>query len=86
MFRWSKFLISHFVPAESGNIQSVREITVHVAYPLLLYVCIPKLGMTLHGSAKLCDSKHVTQLHFVVMCCAKLTAADISNLSLRSVL
>jgi len=69
MLRWSKFLISHFVPAESGNIQDVREITVHLAYSLLLYVFFPKLGMTLHGSAKLCGSEHVTQSHFVVVCC-----------------
>jgi hypothetical protein len=65
MLRCSKFLISHFVPAESSNIEGVREITVHLAYSLLLYVCIPKLGMTLRGSTNLCDSEHMTQWHFV---------------------
>jgi len=75
-----------FCPAESGNIQDVREITVHLAYSLFLYVCIPKLGMTLHGSANLSGSEHITQSQFVVVCCAKLIVLDISNLPLGSVL
>ena len=86
MLRWSKFLISHFVPAESGNIQSVGEITVHLVYSLFLYVCIPKLGMTIHVSANLCGNERVTRSHFGVVCRANLTVADKSSLPLRSVL
>ena len=62
MLRGLKFLISHFVPAESGNIQTVREMAVPLPYSLLHYVCIPVHGMTLHDSATLCGSEHVTYL------------------------